>query len=699
MAEEHAAGGGWEAALDGSLAARLLRPAVRPGISDPSHGRGIAARLLRATAPSLADDVARRYGASPPGGARPPVVHAVPLPPPDGEPAGAGDAPAPPAPAAGPVVRAGERAAEPAFPPVRPLGAAPAAQRAPGDAAAPLPVVPSRRPVAEAQSRGEPPAAATVPVVQPAPTRLQRRIADERAEAAAAVRPAVPQVRGSRAGSGSPAAPLAVASPAPPATEPGGVLRSAAAGSPPHPLPVGAAGPEHAVDTPPSAAPVGVSPPPGAATMVQRARAVEGGGGTPLPRVHPVHPGGAAGPEHAADTPLSAASGAISSPHGAATMLQRAQAPEGGGGAPAPQVYTAPTATPSATSSSPAVPGAVTSSRGDGTLVQRTEAPHSGGAPAPQAHPLPTATPPSTAGPAGAPEATGAAPRPVVLPAGSRPAMAERSVPGGGGLVQRAPAGRGAESAALPGAATPPPSSAGAVRPESALETAGVETGRDAAPARDLPVVTETLIADKDPGGRISRQVHAPAGAAEPGSGTTGGSAAVTPSPTPAPGARTDAGPAGAWGMVQRAPAAAEGHPPRTAPEPPAASAPAPVVAAAAVAAGPARPGGALPVVAAGSTRGAAQRAPLPGAGRAAPGPAATRLVHAAPVAAQAAPEAVRRQEASAAPPPGSPPPELPTATASGTGEGGAGEVRRIADQVYDLLVRRMDTERKQRGL
>ncbi|HEX7242939.1 MAG TPA: hypothetical protein VF263_21810, partial [Longimicrobiaceae bacterium] len=72
-------GGGWEAGIDASFAARLLRPAVRPGISDPAHGRTLASRLQRASATSLADDVARRYGVDTLGGNRPLIVHALPV--------------------------------------------------------------------------------------------------------------------------------------------------------------------------------------------------------------------------------------------------------------------------------------------------------------------------------------------------------------------------------------------------------------------------------------------------------------------------------------------------------------------------------------------------------------------------------------------------------------------------------------------
>ena len=222
MDAERAARGGWEAAIDASLAARLLRPAVRPGVSDPAHGRTLAARLQRATAPTLADDVARRYGSAALGGNRPPVVYAAPLPPSAGPPTGVGmemasapgapkavqreamDAGAEPAlPSARstplqaqfyvprPVVRAAERTPGPVFPPLRAAGAGPAVQRS-ADPAAALPVVPVRRSAGETRSRiadgapghvpGEVSASAR-PMVVSAATRLRRQIAAEHAEA------------------------------------------------------------------------------------------------------------------------------------------------------------------------------------------------------------------------------------------------------------------------------------------------------------------------------------------------------------------------------------------------------------------------------------------------------------------------------------------------------------------------------------
>ncbi|HEX2090906.1 MAG TPA: hypothetical protein VHG28_00835, partial [Longimicrobiaceae bacterium] len=153
MGAEHVPGAGGEPVIDATLAARLLRPLVRPGVSDPAHGPSLAARLQRMTAPSLADDVARRYGSATLGGDRPPVVYAAP-PAPPGLPADS-SASSVPHPAPGeptrPVVRASERATGPVFPPVRPLGAGPAVQRLadPAPPAAALPVVVSRRPAPE----------------------------------------------------------------------------------------------------------------------------------------------------------------------------------------------------------------------------------------------------------------------------------------------------------------------------------------------------------------------------------------------------------------------------------------------------------------------------------------------------------------------------------------------------------------------
>jgi hypothetical protein len=170
MEPERAADGGWEAAIDPSLAARLLRPAVRPGLSDPAHGRTLAARLQCATAPTLADDLARRYGSTALGGNRPPVVYAAPPAPPapaaaagidpgdDGVPRDPSSARAAPAGAemdAGrPIVRAAERTSGPAFPPVRSADAGAAVQRRLDPVAAAVPVVAAPRAHAAAAPAG-----------------------------------------------------------------------------------------------------------------------------------------------------------------------------------------------------------------------------------------------------------------------------------------------------------------------------------------------------------------------------------------------------------------------------------------------------------------------------------------------------------------------------------------------------------------
>ncbi|HEX7242070.1 MAG TPA: hypothetical protein VF263_17430 [Longimicrobiaceae bacterium] len=98
--------------------------------------------------------------------------------------------------------------------------------------------------------------------------------------------------------------------------------------------------------------------------------------------------------------------------------------------------------------------------------------------------------------------------------------------------------------------------------------------------------------------------------------------------------------------------------------------------------------------------RSLAQGGPDAAAGVATHPPAAPRLVHTVSAAA-AAPGAARvqRQAATTAPPAGAPPAELPTVTAPGAQQpSGGGEVARIADQVYTILVRRLENERKQRG-
>jgi hypothetical protein len=212
MDREHAAGGGWEAAIDAGLAVRLLRPAVRAGISDPAHGAKLAARLQRATPPSLADDVARRYGSAALEGGRPPIVYAAPAAPtlgdastavpargasPQTEPGGASEG------AARPVVRAAERGAPPAFPPVQSVGSGPVQRMSDPEAAAPLVVAPRRVAAGTPKGTAGPaadPASAAIPisvppVVKPAPTRLQRQLAAEHAEAAAPIVSTLPLVR------------------------------------------------------------------------------------------------------------------------------------------------------------------------------------------------------------------------------------------------------------------------------------------------------------------------------------------------------------------------------------------------------------------------------------------------------------------------------------------------------------------------
>lgn len=249
--------GGWRAAIDARLAAWLLRPAVRAGISDPAHGRALAARLQRATAPSLAADVAQRYGTAELAGSRLPVVYAAPIPlaesatseatgmtPPPADSAasaasgiavagdggggvaqrvraGAGSAPDR---SSRPVVRGSERASGPRFPRVRPLGAEPPVQRIADPSP---PVVIARTSVAEPSITSHPdaglrsrpthtgddlgsdfqagrgsvatgdaiPISTPLPLVTPA-TRLRRQLAAEHAEAAAAELP-VQRVRAS----------------------------------------------------------------------------------------------------------------------------------------------------------------------------------------------------------------------------------------------------------------------------------------------------------------------------------------------------------------------------------------------------------------------------------------------------------------------------------------------------------------------
>lgn len=298
--------GGWEAAIDPALAARLLRPAVRPGISDPAYGRRLAARLRGATPPTLADDAAERYGSAALGGSRPPVVYAAPLPssakPGEGAadiapsragtrsgdagaaPASVGPRSAPvqaKADAPRPVVRAGERTAPPAFPPPRPLGAGPAVQRR-MDPAAAVPVVPGRpsappsRAAAAGGSAGRAPgevSAPARPVVAAAPTRLRRRLAAEHAEAAQSAEPAPLRVR---------------ARPASPAGGGGGEAR-APAGPSPGAADAGSTGIHAADRAADSAGPGPVRPAPASAPagIVQRAVHPHA---SPPPRVvvHPV---------------------------------------------------------------------------------------------------------------------------------------------------------------------------------------------------------------------------------------------------------------------------------------------------------------------------------------------------------------------------------------------------------------------------
>lgn len=239
MDHELEARGGWQAAIDAPLVARLLRPAVRPGVGDPAHGPAVAARLQRMAAPTLAHDVALRYGTTPLDAGRPPVVYATP-------PIQAAsmdsrrDATELSGPlrkdldAGRPVVQGRERAAGPVFPPLRPLGAetvqrmADPAAAVPGRADAAAPVQRRADPGAAVQRKADPAAAVPVavahrtgtagtastgprgaersvsgrPVVAPVPTRLQRQIAAEHAEAVPSAAPALPLVQATRMAGG-----------------------------------------------------------------------------------------------------------------------------------------------------------------------------------------------------------------------------------------------------------------------------------------------------------------------------------------------------------------------------------------------------------------------------------------------------------------------------------------------------------------
>ena len=83
----------------------------------------------------------------------------------------------------------------------------------------------------------------------------------------------------------------------------------------------------------------------------------------------------------------------------------------------------------------------------------------------------------------------------------------------------------------------------------------------------------------------------------------------------------------------------------------------------------------------------AVQRMALPGGAGAGPGRPATRMVHAAP--------SVVVQRATPAEPP---PVELSTEEATDARSGGGANQAEMAEQVYSLLVRRLENERKQRG-
>lgn len=101
----------------------------------------------------------------------------------------------------------------------------------------------------------------------------------------------------------------------------------------------------------------------------------------------------------------------------------------------------------------------------------------------------------------------------------------------------------------------------------------------------------------------------------------------------------------------------------------------------------------ALPGASGPASGGAVQRLAPAAGGGAAPGVAARRMVHAAPAV-------VQRMDATA-PPVGGPPAELPTMTAGdapGTRAAGGMNAEELAEQVYGLLVRRLESERKQRG-
>jgi|GEM_PF-5940705 len=582
MDREHAAGGGWEAAIDASLAARLLRPAVRAGISDPAHGAKLAARLQRATAPSLADDVARRYGSATLEGGRPPIVYAAPAAPAPGDastadPAsGTGGVEAGPARgvslrasdvAARPVVRAAERAAPPAFPPLRPLGAGPV-QRVLDPGAAPLVVV-SRRTAAESREGtaglSTDRASTTIPisappVVKPAPTRLQRQLAAEHAQAAAPIASTLPLVH--------------------------------AAGSRPH---------RHDGSTlfadSGARSGAGEAASPATPPVVQRAAAADGAAGTASPAMPPLSSataGDGAG-EATPVRPFVIERTAASSPSGTAGVVQRATGPDG-----AAARVEGRTAGEGSVAASSAVLASTARPPGQGDVAGSTP---------PAA--LPFASPATLTREAGAPTADAA---PVVR-------------------------GRAAEAAAGAGPAGIIQRSVDPAGPVARVEGRPAGEGSVAA----SPVVPTFL--DRRPSGESRAADSFPHAA--PAAGVRAAEASVAP--------RT-------FGVAGRSPAGR------------------PVVA-------PRAGSGAAPV----------QRSLLGLAGMAVGG--AARLAYAAASAANPASGREGRAAATATPPPGAPPAELPTVTTPGAEPVGTGAgTARVAEEVYQLLVRRLETERKQRG-
>ncbi|HEX2095360.1 MAG TPA: hypothetical protein VHG28_23390, partial [Longimicrobiaceae bacterium] len=477
------------------------------------------------------------------------------------------------------------------------------------------------------------------PVVAPSPTRLQRQLAAERAEAAPETAPAVQRVRAQRSapgGGGSRA----------------GAAPAAGAGSPP-PRPVAG------LEEPRSSSPVasrgdagaGAQPAASGAVVVQR---------TAVPGTAGEAPSTGAG-----STGSPPVAQAQSRTPGAAGPVQRRVVPGAAGGAPGGG---------GSGDGSPA-PGGGT--RGAAGWVQRAPAPDGTAGPPAAGNGSPGSSPVAGAGTAGragpvqraaAPQARDAAPVAGGGSGGGLPVVEARAG-GSGGMVQRgplrvvgdAPATGGESAGSHPLTRARAPGAPGPVQRASVRGAAG-----EVPPAAGGSVVRHRVVAH--PAGTMGpvQRAAVPGAAGEVGS-TGHGSAGHPVVEARAPGATRPVQRARLLGPAGDVLVLAGGRGPASRVR--------------------------------GEDAATVQRTSLPGPRGPAPGGADFPLAHAArPVASAGSEEPVQRIAATSAPPQGAPSAELPTVAAPGARPSGGGDTARLAEQVYEILVRRLENERKQRG-